>query len=275
MLDRYEEPMEEEIPGATDFNAALKAEAEGDKRSALIGYEKAAKENCTRAMVNLGVMFVDGTESQKDRAESLFKRAADLYDISGWRNLGYINAVGLTVPRDKRKGIEFYTKAAEMGSVKAQCNLGVMYRHGNGTEVDFVEALKWYRMSAEAGYFRAQASLADMLIKGEGCEPDPEGCVYWYTKAAEQGSKRAIYRLAHLMIDGEHVPKDEEKAWKMLFEDAERGYRRAIFEVGEKLESEGEDEESVAWYIKGAAAGETRCKDKLTERGIPLPPSRW
>ncbi|MDR2866604.1 MAG: sel1 repeat family protein [Methanomassiliicoccaceae archaeon] len=118
-----------------------------------------ADRGCSEAMVCLGTVYLEGEDLQrKDEAAALFKKAADLGDSGGMRNLGYMHAVGIHTEKDKQKAIEWYTRSANAGNPRAQCNLGVIYNHGKYVPADHMEAVKWFSLSAMNGYSRGQTN---------------------------------------------------------------------------------------------------------------------
>lgn len=251
----------------TLFNAGLKQQYDDRLDDAKDSYREAMQKGCIQAAVNLGTLMVDGTDADKMNAKETFQWAADRGDGSGCRNLAYMYAIGLCVPKDKEKAVEYYRKAAELGNIKAQCNLAVMYRHGNGTPIDYEQAAEWYKRSAEGGYFRAQASLADMYLLGQGVERDPEKAFYWYTKAADNGSSRGMYNLALMYLNGVYTDKDEDKAAGLLNAAIQQGYSKAMFVMGQLLEDKGCMPEAMNLYLSGAAKKEPRCVKRLEEFG--------
>jgi hypothetical protein len=269
MLDKYIDPACLDEKGHAAFNKALDAENEGNKDEAERFYRIAIDQDSPKALVNLGVLLIDGTDAQKKESISLFLRAAEAGDTSGMRNLGCVNVIGVGIPVNKKEGIKWYTIAAEKGNVKAQCNLAVILRHGKYTQRDYAEALKWNLMSAKAGYSRAQVNLAHMYMNGEGTEKDFSKAFHWYNEAANNGSPRGMYNLSMMYMKGDGIPADAEKALELLKTAAEKGYPKAIYVIGEALLLEGKTNEAVDLFRSGALKGDQRCIDTLASLGSP------
>lgn len=61
-------------------------------------------------------------------------------DANAQKNLGYLYAEGLGVPRDPAQALAWYQKAADQGNADAYNNLGTMYGDGVGVKKDLVRA---------------------------------------------------------------------------------------------------------------------------------------
>jgi TPR repeat protein len=271
MMDRYDRISNPSTDGEVLFNLALTAEETGYDNIAKLQYKRSAETGCTRAMINLGLIYTNGDDSEKSQVENLFSEAAELGDPSGMRNLAYINAVGICISVNKELATKWYAKSAESGNIKAQCNYANMLRSGIGISKNLGEAVKWYEKSAESGYFRAQASLAAMYLSGNGVKADPEKAFYWYSKAAKNGSKRGMYNLGLMYYDGNGTDRDVDRAEMLYRSAAEKGYSKAMFALGEVLEARGRPEEALEWYISGASKGESRCINRLDGLSVPVP----
>lgn len=105
--------------------------------------------------------------------------------------LGYMYFMGLGVPQDIGKAIEWFVAAAQEGHVVAQKNLGNIFVTGDGVPQDYLEAIRWYRMAADNHDAETQKRLADMYILGLGVAPDKAEALRWYHRAAENGDKVA------------------------------------------------------------------------------------
>ena len=221
-------------------------------------------KGCTASMVRLGVAFADGDEDQKKESVELFRKAADLGDSSGVRNLAYCYAIGLNCEKDKAKGAELYEKAAGMGNAKAMCNIGVMYDYGNGVDEDPEKAFQWYKRSAEGGYSRGMTNLGELYMWGRGTEKDLDQAVVWLERS---GTPRAEYRLAEICLD---ELKDCEKGMEHLKNAADRGYSKALYRYGSMTEAE-DRLKAVDMYTQAARKGNSDAISRLEELGEPVP----
>lgn len=216
------------------FAEAAKArEIEGRAAEARDLYSRAAAEGCVEAMVNLGAIYAEGAQSEKEKALALFMRAVEAEDPVGMRNVGYLHALGIGVPKDKKLAAEWYERAALKGNARAQCNLGVLYAYGNGVPQNYEKAAYWYMRSAENGYSRAQTNLGVLLVQGKGIEKDHLAAAYWFARSQ---SPRALYNLALLYQEGDGVPPNPDEARRLIESSASLGYSKAMVALARMLE---------------------------------------
>jgi len=238
-----------------------------DPENAKVRLSELAEIGCTEAMVCLGVMYTDGDENEREKAEGLFRRAAEMGDHSGMRNLAYIYAIGINVDMNKQLAAEWYERSARLGNPKAQCNLGVMYEFGNGVPQDYAEAAKWYSMSAVNGYFRGQTNLGVLALEGKGIGRDPVLAAHLFSEAK---SPRAYFQLAIQHIEGNGVETDMKKAVELLEDSHARGYAKASALLA-KLTEDSDREHAVELYTHAASKGNQDAIDWLASKGIDIP----
>jgi TPR repeat protein len=248
MLETYKDVKDPEQKGREHFREGLRAmgNESGIPRAKDL-FTLAVEEGCTEAMVNLGAIYSQGDQTDKETALSLFMRAAAAEDAVGMRNVGYFHALGIGVPRDKKLAAEWYEKAALKGNARAQCNLGVLYAFGNGVPQNYEKAAYWYKRSAENGYSRGQTNLGVLLIQGKGVE------------------------MNHLQ--GEGVPYDADEGWRLMRSSAAGGYSKALVAVAHTIEGT-DPERSVDMYRAAAGKGSEEAKKRLAELGIAVPTAK-
>jgi uncharacterized protein len=156
---------------------AIGFETDNDSE-AVIWFQKAAQQNYSKAMLNLG---------------RLAENAADLAEAANW-----------------------YRKAADLGNSWAQFLLGEFYSKGNGVDQDDQEAAKWWRKAAEQGEKWAQYELGTCYATGRGVPLHDQEAVKWWTKAAEMGSWRACYDLGICYARGKGIPRNKVQAYRWL-----------------------------------------------------------
>jgi len=245
----------------------LRALIDTDPESAKAGLSELADAGCAEAMVCLGVMCADGDEKDKEMVPGLFRRASELGDSSGTRNMGYIYALGLCVEQDKNVAAEWYKRAALEGNPRAQCNIGVLYRYRNGVPQDLAEAAKWYSMSAANGYSRGQTNLGILMLEGKGIEKDPVTAARLFM---ESGSPRAHFRLATQYLEGNGVRPDNKKAMELLDESHSRGYAKASALLAKLMEDIDKDR-ALELYMHAASNGDPDAAEWLSLNGFTIP----
>ncbi|OAY32530.1 F-box protein At1g70590 [Manihot esculenta] len=155
----------------------------------------------------------------------------------------------------KEKAISLYRKAAVLGDPAGQCNLGISYLQAEPPQPK--EAIKWLSQASVAGHVRAQYQLALCLHQGRGVDHNLQESAKWYLKAAAGGYVRAMYNVALCYSVGEGLPQSRRQARKWMKRAADRGHSKAQFEHGLGLFSEGEMMKAVVYLELATRSGET------------------
>jgi len=190
-----------------DYSDGYDAYTQGDYKTAVYEWRKAANQGDADAQSNLGWMYDSGKGVSQDYKEAVkwYRKAANQGDASVQYNLGNMYRKGQGVSQDDKEAVKWYRKAAEQGNADAQNNLGWMYYSGRGVSQDDKEAVYWYRKSANQGNSTAQSNLGVMYDNGRGVSQDDKEAVYWYRKAANQGNAEAQYNLGLVYEYGKAV----------------------------------------------------------------------
>ena len=124
----------------------------------------------TRAMMELGGIYWDGTEGQtKDEPEALewYRKAAIAGDPDGMRNLGAFYDLGLGVPENPASAALWYERAGEQGSADATYDLAEMYTEGRGVPRDPKRARVLYEHAAGMGSTEAKKRLIQLMAASQ------------------------------------------------------------------------------------------------------------
>lgn len=129
-------------------------------------FERAAEQNHTGALNNLGQMYEhgDGVETNGEKAAELYLAASnaggDVACIAS-QNLATLYDFGKLIPQNHALALKYYHLALDQGSTSDVVlnNLGVLYMDGKGTEKDWNKALKYLSMSAEKGNAQGKNNL--------------------------------------------------------------------------------------------------------------------
>jgi TPR repeat protein len=133
------------------------------------------------AQNELGEMYEIGVGVPEDdrKAVEWYKKAAEQGYADGQYNLGRMYEIGRGIPKNLKKAVELYKKAAEQGNADAQNDLGFAYEYGKGVAVDYKQALRWYQKALEQGV--GATNLGTMYLEGKGVAKDVvTGCAYIY-----------------------------------------------------------------------------------------------
>ncbi|KAG7586576.1 Sel1-like repeat [Arabidopsis thaliana x Arabidopsis arenosa] len=156
---------------------------------------------------------------------------------------------------EKEKAMSLYRRAAELGDAVGQCNLGICYLQVQPSNPK--EAMKWLKQSSENGYVRAQYQLALCLHQGRVVKTNLLEASKWYLKAAEGGYVRAMYNISLCYSVGEGLPQNRKLARKWMKRAADHGHSKAQFEHGLALFSEGAMLKSVLYLELAERGGES------------------
>lgn len=101
-----------------------------------------------------------------------YRRAAEQGDVRWQFDLGMMYMDGRNVERDPVEGMEWLRKAAEQGDAGAQNNLGSYLMRCKDVEPDYAEAYFWYSLAAKAEYYNCADEAAGHLTKKQIKEID-------------------------------------------------------------------------------------------------------
>ncbi len=125
-------------------------------RKALPFYEKAAENRLPDAYYALAVIYREGLTTgiqDPDKSHAWLKKAADAGVDTAKVDLGIIYLNGTDVPKDINRAFGLLLSAAMEGNVIAQNRMAYMYWNGIGTKASQIEAAKWHVLAKRAGRF--------------------------------------------------------------------------------------------------------------------------
>ncbi|GBC06913.1 hypothetical protein RclHR1_07130012 [Rhizophagus clarus] len=125
-------------------------------------YERAVHNGSEIAMCNLGLLYINGNNVDKEKAFGLFKKSAEGRYPGGIAMLGYCYYHGIGTEPDLQKAYNLYQESAQLGNDIAQYNLAFMHERGKGVKKDVNRAIELYEKLARQGNREAQCQL-DML----------------------------------------------------------------------------------------------------------------
>ena len=161
---QVERQVERRGEGWSDLPPELQAEMQEICRL----YGKAADEDHTISLYNLGVMYSlgKGVERNDEKAFEHYLRAANQGDADAQYNIGVLFENGRGVKQDSTKAIIFWEKAAAQGLPSACYNLGMLYmREGAAGRY---QAIECFQRAAARGHVKAQCNLLNLLPHEEG-----------------------------------------------------------------------------------------------------------
>lgn len=169
---------------------------------ALILMQDSATLGYPDAIGGLGYFYAMGIEVPKDlsRAVEWFRQGAEKGSAKSKLNLALAIANGRGVPKDEAGGLVLLDEAAATGLPEAVYAQGETYFFGQfGRSVDMVKAFPIILSAAKAGNRDAQNTLGMMYRDGLGTEKNENEAIAWLELAAKRGHLKAQSNLAHTL----------------------------------------------------------------------------
>ena len=158
---------------------------------AIAAYRKAADKGSTAAMVELGVMYGNGTGVPQDvtQARALLERAAGAGNPRGVANLAALSA-NTGTQTDPVRSRALLAKAAETNA-EAQYQLGLMLADGVGGPKDEAGARALFEKAAAQDHAGALERMGTFARSGRGGPQDLSAAKVYYERAAALGNEDA------------------------------------------------------------------------------------
>jgi len=175
---------------------------------AIATWRKAADKGSTSAMVELGVMYGNGTGIAKDpeQARKLFERAAQAGNPRGVTNLAAISGNG-GAAADPVQARAMLAKAADANSAEAEFQLGMMMADGSGGAKDEAGARTQFEKAAQQNHPGALLWMGVFAQSGRGGPKDETAAKNYYERAAALGNEEA--KAALKRMECPYVIKDK------------------------------------------------------------------
>jgi TPR repeat protein len=158
---------------------------------ATAAWRKAADKGSTSAMVELGVLYGEGSGVARDEAQArrLFERAAQAGNPRGITNLAALGSGG-SAASDPARARQLLAKAAETNA-EAQYQLGLMMEDGTGGPADDAAARALFEKAAAQNHPGALERMGAFSQSGRGGPKDTGAAKAYYEKAAALGNEDA------------------------------------------------------------------------------------
>jgi TPR repeat protein len=169
-----------------------------------IKFCKVASASSRRALFQLGRAYA--ANQQIPEATGTWRKAADKGSTAAMVELGVIYGNGTGVPKDEAQARALLQRAAEAGNPRAVANLAALSSN-TGVQSDPVRARALLSKAAETNA-EAQYQLGLMLADGAGGPKDEAAARALFEKAAAQDHAGALERLAAFARSGRGGPQD-------------------------------------------------------------------
>ncbi|MFI3261789.1 MAG: serine/threonine-protein kinase [Rikenellaceae bacterium] len=192
-------------------------------------------------------------ESKYNKADSLFRLAAELNSSDAYYYLGEMCFEGIGTPKNYNLGIGFTEKAVELGSSLAVYRLGIAYKYGLGVKIDNTKAIGYFEKAGKVideGIINNNPELifikGSMYLNGNYVQQNKTKAIEYYTTSAELDYPQAQYELSKIITD-------DKKAYEYLEKAALQGYPKAEYDMGLIAGEKGEIDTALDWINKSAA----------------------
>jgi TPR repeat protein len=161
-------------------------------------FAKASDLGSGIAAYDLGAIFMNGLDSEKDAAKATFwlKRGVELGDVRAMAALGLLYSSEPDRTHDAQ-AYELFMKSANEDPI-AMNSMGVFYEAGRQVVQDYAAARTWYERAAIRGNEVAMRNLGSLYERGAGVPKDLLAARSWYEKASVAGDKESQTRLQAL-----------------------------------------------------------------------------
>jgi TPR repeat protein len=191
---------------------------------------KTASVASRRALYQIGRAYA--ANRQMPEAIGIYRKAADKGSTAAMVELGVMYANGTGLPRDEAQARKLLERAADAGNARAVANLAALSSNA-GTQTDPVRARALLSKAAETNA-EAQYQLGLLMAEGAGGPKDDAAARALFEKAAAQGHAGALERMGSFAGNGRGGPQDSgaskayyEKAAALGNEDAKAALKRA------------------------------------------------
>jgi|GEM_PF-1304086 len=162
-----------------------------------------AQEGDTRAMIEVGLLFLNGNGVEQDDAQALFwiNQAANARVPFAQYVLGFMTQHGRGMPADPIAAVVLYEQAANEGIIPAQTALGNLFAYGaDGISIDYDIADRWYAQAMQNGDASAMNAYAwSVVVRGE-TELERALAISELSVALEPGQPESIDTLGTIRL---------------------------------------------------------------------------
>jgi uncharacterized protein len=165
-------------------------------------YLRAAGRGNTKAMTNLGILFMEGLGTSRDETVGFqwILKAARLSDPRAMYLAGYFLCTGRGTCVDVSTGVAFLKKAAEMHVPDAILRLGYDYLEGrDGISPNLAHACNLLKPLACENNALACTLLGEAMIRGSEDPVSKQYARYWFGEGASLGNPTAMSKLGELI----------------------------------------------------------------------------
>lgn len=162
------------ILNATSFQEANNVHKNQGALKAIPLYKELAKQNNTKALNTLAIIFIQGDGVKKDikRAYKLLKKSENLNSSQAKYLLGKIYQSKKSPYYNKIKAYNSFVDSANEGYAKSQTMIGKYLLFGKLVDKDYEKALYYFKKASKQKEYSSNCYIAYMYASGSGVFPN-------------------------------------------------------------------------------------------------------
>lgn len=172
-------------------------------------YKELAKENDTKAIHQLGLIYLkgDGIAKNLNQAYEYFKNASNLGNLESTYLLAKIYLSQKTKYFNPKKAYNTFLDAANKNHSKSQLMIGRFFLMGEIVDKDYEKALYYFRLASKQKEYESNCYIAYMYASGLGVFPNFGRANVFAKDEYKKGNKLCIkvwndYNLGKYPTDG-------------------------------------------------------------------------
>ena len=200
--------------------------------------------------------MLEEPETDLEKAEFYFRKAADLNNIDALYGLGKLHLNKSYDGYDPQKAVAFLIEAAKQDHEFAQYTLGKLFLKGEAVPKNISYALRWLEEAASKGNPYAEYLLGKTLLLGDDVDRDSDRGEALLKKSADNGNVYAAYTLGKALLEGNHLLQDVPEALRLITQAADGGFSSAQYLLGKLLyrgEVTAQDVPKALSYLENAS----------------------
>lgn len=142
-------------------------------------------------------------------------------------NLGRMYELGIKLPVDKKRAMEWYAKSAKQKYPDAEYRMGISLLYGAGVKRNEPMGRKWLSLAAKHGHSVAKNMMNEIRDEGDNLQRGISLAVRWYLERALVDDGRSAFHLGKIYEHGWGVRRDFAEAIKWYRRAAQSGNKEA------------------------------------------------
>jgi len=208
-----------------------------DRIEALAWYQKAAKQENSEALFNLGTAYYNGdgvsvndlsayawfllaknlgNPRAEEAVQRMKKEAGDL-EPNALEKIAEMYVQGDGLPQNSSKAADWYRKAVDIGGASVKMKLANLLLHDQNVAANYPEIRSLCEKAANQHFSAGAFCVGQLYEHGFGVPVSPTEAFTWYLRAANQLNGRATLRVGEMYWNGEGVAQDKIAGYEFIY----------------------------------------------------------